>query len=211
MKKLIILLSVLIVALTALVAYVAVDEENNIAVNIIDGDTFQMSGGETVRLLSIDAPEKGAYYYQESKEKLAELIKNKQVFLEKDETDKDKYGRLLRYAYVEEQFINEILVKEGYAKVDIYKPDVKYEEKLEQAERIARVLEIGVWQENKEENLCCTALGCPKGTSYIGSKNSDKFHSCRSTFARMISPDNIVCFRSKNEAIIQGYEPGDVS
>jgi len=211
MKKFIVLLSILIIILTALLIYVTIDEENNIAVNIIDGDTFQINSGETIRLLSIDAPEKSEYYYQESKEKLASLIKNKQVSLEKDETDKDRYGRLLRYVYVKDEFVNEILVKEGYAEVHVYEPDTRYEEELEQAQRIAKILEIGIWSKNRQQNICCTALGCDSQTQFIGSAQSTKYHSCCSRFARMISQENLVCFRSKNEALIKGYEPGDVS
>ncbi|MFA5724265.1 MAG: thermonuclease family protein [Candidatus Pacearchaeota archaeon] len=68
---------------------------------IIDGDTFKLSSGETVRLICVDAPEKNKKGYEEAKVFLSDLILNKQVRLEKDISDKDSYGRLLRYVYVE--------------------------------------------------------------------------------------------------------------
>jgi len=78
--------------------------ENNssqIIVNeVIDGDTFKLSSGETIRLICIDAPEQNKKGYEESKEFLSSLILNKEVRLEKDISNIDSYGRLLRYVYV---------------------------------------------------------------------------------------------------------------
>jgi len=208
-KVIVIVLWILIIFSTIMLVCVITAEENNLVIDVIDGDTLRLNGGDTVRLLSIDAPEKGYDYYSESREKLAELVKGKQVYLEKDKSERDRYDRLLRYVYVDDVFVNLVMVEEGYAVVKIYDPDVRYEEKLKQAERIARVLEIGVWGKTTE-NICCTALGCDEQAQFVGSANSNKYHSCCSTFARMISKDNLVCFRSRNEAIIKGYEAGDV-
>ena len=94
---------------------------------VVDGDTFEMSDNSTIRLLCIDAPEKGKKGYEESKEFLTEMILGKEVRLEKDISDKDTYGRLLRYAYVNpsgvEFFVNKQIVQEGYAKVFRYGND----------------------------------------------------------------------------------------
>lgn len=67
---------------------------------VIDGDTFELSSGETVRLICIDAPEKNKKGYEESKQFLSNLILNRQVRLEKDSSETDSYGRLLRYVYI---------------------------------------------------------------------------------------------------------------
>jgi hypothetical protein len=53
----------------------------------------------------------------------------------------------------------------------------------------------------------CTALGCPSGTEFVGSKSSDKYHLCTCRYAKKIKPDNIVCFSSKQDAESQGYVP----
>jgi len=93
---------------------------------IIDGDTFQLSSGEIVRLICINAPEKGKEGYEEAKLYLNYLVFNQPVILESDQTDKDDYGRLLRYVYLNDEnktFINRILVQEGYAKVYKYGND----------------------------------------------------------------------------------------
>ena len=96
---------------------------------IIDGDTFEMSDNATIRLLCIDAPEKGKTGADEAVEFLSEMILNKEVRLEKDKTDIDAYGRLLRYVYVNisgvELFVNQQMVQSGNAKVFRYGNDTK--------------------------------------------------------------------------------------
>ena len=89
----------------------------NQVVRIIDGDTFKTASGEIIRLLCIDTPEKNKEGYEEAKNYLEELIINKEVILEADIQDKDKYSRSLRYVYLEELFINKEIYKAGHAKI----------------------------------------------------------------------------------------------
>ena len=102
-------------------------EKDNIVTRIIDGDTFQLSNNGTVRLICVDAPEKGKTGADESASFLSEMILDKPVRLEKDKTEEDEYGRLLRYVYVNisgvELFVNQQLVQEGYAKLFRYGND----------------------------------------------------------------------------------------
>ena len=50
----------------------------------------------------------------------------------------------------------------------------------------------------------CTALGCPAGTRYVASKGSAKYHICACSFARRIKKENLVCYRSQEEALAAG-------
>jgi len=59
----------------------------------------------------------------------------------------------------------------------------------------------------QETNSDCEALGCPSGTMFVGSKNSNKYHSCDCTSAKKISSKNLVCFKSIEEAKDSGYIP----
>ena len=71
------------------------------------------------------------------------------IYLEKDVSETDDYGRLLRYIYLEDgTFYNEKIVKEGYAFAGTYPPDVKYNEILQDAERFARKNNLGLWGES---------------------------------------------------------------
>lgn len=121
--------------------------EKNIALvsRIVDGDTVELGTGEKVRLLGINTPERGQPYYEESKNRLKELIEGKEVTLERDITDKDQYGRLLRHVFLNNENVNIKLVREGLATVYIISPNVKYDKELGDA-----------WNECLDEkiNLC---------------------------------------------------------
>ena len=86
---------------------------------VIDGDTI-VANGEHIRLLGIDADERGYNCYDEAKLELEEWILDKEVVLEKDKTDKDQYGRLLRYVILDGENINIKLVEEGLAVARFY-------------------------------------------------------------------------------------------
>ena len=115
-------------------------------VQVIDGDTIVIDGGERVRYIGIDTPERGEPYYEEARQSNRALVEGKVVRLEKDETNKDRYGRLLRYIYVDDIFVNARLVEEGYAEAKAYPPDLKHQGQLEQLEREAREAGRGMWE-----------------------------------------------------------------
>lgn len=112
---------------------------------VIDGDTIEIEGGQKVRYIGINTPESDNCYSTESTIKNRELVEGRIVTLEKDVSETDKYGRLLRYVYSGELFINEILVKEGYAEVSTFPPDVRYQDKFLEAQRQARENNFGFW------------------------------------------------------------------
>jgi len=114
-------------------------------VYVVDGDTVEIASGERVRLIGIDSPERGQPYYSEARNKLMELVLNKEVRLEKDITDRDRYGRLLRYIYVGDLFINLEMARLGYANSYTYPPDVKYQNQILSAQQGARNAQVGLW------------------------------------------------------------------
>lgn len=113
-----------------------------IVTKIIDGDTVVVEGGDHVRLLGIDTPEKGKKCYSEAKNRIEELIYMKKVSLEKENEDKDKYGRLLRWIKLDGKLINQELVAEGYAVARFY-DDSKYKADIQAAEKNAIENKIG--------------------------------------------------------------------
>jgi micrococcal nuclease len=84
---------------------------------IIDGDTFEIVGGEKVRLIGINAPEIRDIYGEEAKQYLDRLIEEKNIDLRTDgyAKDRDRYSRLLRYVYLNETDINKQMILDGYA------------------------------------------------------------------------------------------------
>ena len=88
-------------------------------IRIIDGDTFEIENGDKVRMIGIDAPELKDNNGLESKNHLKFLIENKYVSLIKDEKNKNKdfFGRLLRYVYLNNYDVNLKMIEDGYANV----------------------------------------------------------------------------------------------
>lgn len=85
-------------------------------VQIIDGDTIEVAGGQRVRLIGIDTPERGQCGYTEAALTLAAIIQNRPVVLVPGaRTDKDRYGRLLRYVEVDGVDVNLEMIRSGRA------------------------------------------------------------------------------------------------
>ena len=112
---------------------------------IIDGDTIVITGGQRIRLLGIDAAEKGEPFYKEAKSRLEELIEQKNITLEKEGENKDRYGRLLRYVFLDNKNINLLLVEEGLARCYFYGKS-KYQNLCAEKEEQAIKEKIGLWQ-----------------------------------------------------------------
>ena len=121
------------------------------AIRVIDGDTIEIEGGFRVRYIGIDTPELDDARAEvkalalAAAEKNRELVEGKIVRLEKDVSETDRYGRLLRYVYVDGLFVNAELVRLGYARAVSYPPDVKYQELFSQLEKEAREASRGLW------------------------------------------------------------------
>lgn len=120
---------------------------------VIDGDTVRLSDGRVLRYIGIDAPEAGSR--DRPVECLAEaatarnraLVEGREVRLERDVSETDAYGRLLRYLFVNGLLINEVLVREGFARSATFPPDLKYQDILRNAERAARLATRGIFGE----------------------------------------------------------------
>lgn len=113
---------------------------------VIDGDTIKLSNNKFVRLIGINAPEVDEPCYKEAREKLIKLVKGKTVRLESDVKNKDSYGRLLRYVYVDNLFVNSEMIRLGYAKVDEFKPNIRYSSLFLEMEDKARRANRCIWR-----------------------------------------------------------------
>lgn len=122
---------------------------------VVDGDTVVLETGETVRLIGVDAPEsvkpdsRVECFGKEASTWLRTTLEGKVVSLERDTHDRDRYQRLLRYVVLDTVLINELLVREGYARAVRYPPDTRHAERFERAEQQARAEGIGIWDEKQ--------------------------------------------------------------
>lgn len=112
---------------------------------VIDGDTFKTRGGETIRLIGINAPEMADPGGDVAKDLLTLLILNKNVRLEKDMTNEDDYERLLRYVYLNGRSINAEMIRMGYAEARFYPPDTLHKKEFIELEKTAIRNRRGLW------------------------------------------------------------------
>ncbi|BDG61945.1 thermonuclease family protein [Caldinitratiruptor microaerophilus] len=136
-------------------------------VRAIDGDTIEVehvSGPKLpstrVRLIGVDTPESTTQVEPYGKEAAAftkRELESKTVWLEKDVSETDKYGRALRYVWLREPpaeptpqdlrsgMFNAILLVRGFAQQATYPPDVKYADLFREFAAEARQAGIGLW------------------------------------------------------------------
>lgn len=122
---------------------------------VVDGDTIELETGEKVRYVGVNTPESVKIsspvecFGKIASEKNKEMVEGKLVRLEKDVSDKDRYGRLLRFIYLEDgTFVNDVLVRDGYARVSTFPPDVRLADQFKTAEREARDAKRGLWADD---------------------------------------------------------------
>lgn len=104
-----------------------------------------------VRYIGINTPETVApgrpveCFGREASDRNRELVEGQTVGLEKDVSETDDFGRLLRYVWLGDRMVNSILVEEGYANASTYPPDVKYAETFVALQAQAREAGRGLW------------------------------------------------------------------
>ncbi len=123
-------------------------------IKVIDGDTIEIEGKQKVRYIGINTPELNddnktiRCFAQMAFEKNKELVEGKEVKLEKDISETDKYGRLLRYVFVGDIFVNDYLVRQGFAQVATYPQMLN--------------LKISFWKLKKKPKIIIVAYGIKK-------------------------------------------------
>ena len=124
-------------------------------VRVVDGDTIHVRIGdriEKVRYIGVNTPElhhpsKGEEPGgREASQINRELVSAKQVRLELDVQERDRYGRLLAYVWVGDVMVNAELVRRGYAQVMTVPPNVRHQNLFLKLQRDARQAGRGLWK-----------------------------------------------------------------
>jgi len=132
-------------------------------IRVIDGDTIEIEDKKIVRYIGINTPETKhpnksiECFGKEASLFNKQLVEGKLIKLERDVSETDKYKRLLRYAWIVESenatrsaiFINDFLVRQGYAYASTFPPDVKFNLQLIDAQREAMENKRGLWNKCK--------------------------------------------------------------
>lgn len=209
-------------------------------VSITDGDTIVVDiNGKTekLRFIGIDTPEihhpnkPVQHFGKEASDYTTKQLTNKTIYLQKDVSERDKYGRLLRYVWlvkpsknepskeeVIENCFNAELVKNGYAHAYTYPPDIKYNEIFKELEAKAREKRIGLWSNNNpdSENSKEIVVNEKINQKYVadtkegvikGNRNSRIYQMPGQRSYNKISKKNVVYFKTEEEAKAAGYRP----
>ena len=134
----------------------------------VDGDTayFNVDGKvKKFRFLAVDTPEtKHPSKGEEEGGKTASeftcniLMNAKKIEVEYDSNcdKKDKYDRELVWVYVDDELLQELLIKEGYAEVAYIYGDYNYVGSLCRTQKEAIRENVGIWALGREEGFCST-------------------------------------------------------
>ncbi|KKI93966.1 nuclease [Bacillus sp. SA1-12] len=191
---------------------------------VVDGDTVHVTVNgkeETARLLLVDTPETVHPTKQiqpfgpEASSFVKELLHDANVELEMDIGERDKYGRLLVYLYVNGEMVNQLLLEKGLARVAyVFEPNTKYVDDFYEIQKRAQQKGIGIWsienyatdqgfkeessvvqEENRTED--CTIKG------NINSKGEKIYHTVDSPSYKVTKPEKMFC--TEAEAIADGF------
>lgn len=128
------------------------DFETAMVLSVIDGDTIKIQLGDkkiNVRYIGINSPELDSDEREIAEEALKvnqQMVENQTVTLYRDTSETDRFGRLLRYVFVGNLFINYEMVRLGYARQRDYPPDSACKQIFIQAQKEAISLHLGVWK-----------------------------------------------------------------
>jgi micrococcal nuclease len=136
---------------------------------VYDGDTIKLANGEKVRLIGIDTPEssqnkkllrdagrsgedinKILAMGRRSAQYTRSLLEGRRVRLEFDIQKRDKYGRLLAYVYrvYDGLFINEDIIRSGYAYPMTIPPNIRHADEFKELFREAQKARRGLFKDN---------------------------------------------------------------
>lgn len=149
-----------ILAISLILAYFGIDfpvkEGQHKVVKVVDGDTLVLSIDEVderVRLIGIDTPEsvhpdsnKNVEEGKIASDYMKKLVDGKYVEIEYDSQKRDRYNRILAYIYIDGDMVNKIMLREGYARLATYPPNVKYVDDFIEIEKEAQRQKKGFWK-----------------------------------------------------------------
>lgn len=191
-------------------------------IRVVDGDTvkIKMPNGneETVRLLLVDTPEtvhpsKPVQPFGPEASKFTKDLMSEGSIVEVETGigERDKYGRLLAYFYVDGKMVNKLLLEKGLARVAyVYAPNTKYLDELEDMQKQAQKEEIGIWsienyatskgfddsksgEESEKKTTVNSSCNNPEIKGNINSKGNKIYHIPSGQYYEITKPEEMFC------------------
>nr|MBN2276844.1 thermonuclease family protein [candidate division Zixibacteria bacterium] len=166
---------------------------------IIDGDTVELPGGDRLRLIGIDCPERGDPFYDSASAFMSGLLLDQIPEVVYSSRRRDGYGRQLGYLYLDTLFVNAAVLRQGLACVYLFDDNLADRGRIGEllaAQNVAIDQRRGIWSLPHHEE-----------PYYVAKKGSLRFHrpTCRSV--RDLDPGQQLRFETRLEALRQGYSP----
>ncbi|UCD18021.1 MAG: thermonuclease family protein [Candidatus Zixiibacteriota bacterium] len=201
-KRYLVAAFVLLLLLVRFVGEIGLDRspaERFRVVDIIDGDTVELTGGDRLRLLAIDCPEKGEQFHDSAALFLKRLVLGKTVEVSYSGRRRDGYGRLLGYVYLDTLMLNAVLVRNGLGHLYLFDDNWSDQRRIRQllaAQNEAMRAGVGIW-----------SIPHDREPGYFARKGSWRFHRPGCVSIEKLGFDEVLKFDSRNEAFKQGYSP----
>ncbi len=167
-----------IICLTTQVSAQKVLVVNNLKVErVIDGSTIELTTGAKVGYISVDIPRDK---YFQATEVNRQLVEGKMIRLEFDFEKKDRYGRVVAYAYVDSIFVNARLIEEGYARFSAHPKNARHQNVFLDLEEKAKKAAVGIWAKKvnskKRDNLKGKVEIDLENSFVYLARNGEKYH-----------------------------------
>jgi micrococcal nuclease len=200
------ILFVIVVALLVLVLRLVEEigpekgpDDRFVVTRVLDGDTMELQGGDRLRLLAIDTPEKGEPLHDEATEFLARKALGQVADIKYANQRRDKYGRQLGYLYVDTLFVNKAIIDSGYGCLYLFDDnDLKSDQvkMLLDAQCSAIERRVGLWLLPHEPE-----------ERYINIEGSFRLHRPSCSSLGELKPGHYQEFRTREEAMVTGLSP----
>ena len=193
------ILFVLLVRYVSEIGYDKSPKDRYLVTKVIDGDTIELVGGDKLRLLGIDSPERGDLLYDSATAILASIVANRTVTVTYSKRRRDRYGRILGYLFIDDICVNEAILSSGMANVYLFDDNLSDSARITgllNAQKQAITNKKGIWSRPISDE-----------PYYLALKGNLRFHrpSCQSVRNRPIS--DIIKFTSRIDSFNEGLSP----
>jgi micrococcal nuclease len=186
---------------------------------VVDGDTIKVSMNgsiETLRIIGLDTPETldprkpVQCFGKEASNKAKAFLTGKTVTLEADSTqgERDKYGRLLRYIFLDGIDYGKTMISEGYAHEYTYKLPYKYQTAYKAAQASAEANKLGLWAPNTCNGTTTTAASTTPTVTPVATTTANFYTSSYST-SKYYYPVSCDGWKGLNEKYLKSFSTLD--
>lgn len=192
-------LAIVLIRFVSEIGFDVSPDDRFVIARVIDGDSVELRGGDRLRLLAIDTPEKGEPLFDEARQFLIDMSVGEVARIVYPARRRDKYGRLLGYLYVDSIFVNKAILKAGLGYIYLFKDNnlksLEIKELLE-AQRQAMDSKVGLWSIKRFPEQF-----------YVNAVGSLRLHrpGCRSV--QNLKPTRRVIYGTRDDGLSLGLSP----